>query len=269
MGTLIVAIVIAIFIGTFIFAWKEGKVEGEVSSKELLERIKCSDIKRIDFRIRGIAFLSEESRQTVFSLMPTDTLYLRREPWNPVDPNSVAIFRGDEKIWYVEKPINKVILKYILSDFMYNCCFSHKEKNDKDYMEYYCAFFIESKGSNDKLPAGVTDPNKDNILTNPRIEFPFGKENYNFYGIPGEWIYSEPKLYGKETKSEIEDDPDTKELYEANTDLMSGFLKDLYLLDEERNTVKDIVRRYRSYSKNHLFNSMVDKYLATHDIFID
>lgn len=269
MGTLIVAIVIAIFIGTFIFAWKEGKVEGEVSSKELLERIKCSDIKRIDFRIRGIAFLSEESRQMVFSLMPTDTLYLRREPWNPVDSNAVAVFRGDEKIGYVEKPINKVILKYISSDFMYNCCFAYKERNDKDYMEYYCSFFIESKGSNDKLPAGVQNPTMDNILTNPRIEFPFGKENYDFYDVPGEWIFSEYQSYGKKSKLEVKEDPDTRELYDANKDLISDFLNNLYLLNEKTTTVNDVIRKYRELFKKRYMEGWINKYLATHDIFID
>lgn len=226
---LIVLLIVAIFLGTIIYSWMEGKPDDSPSSKELLERIKCSDIKRIDFRIRGIAYLFDSEREIVFSLMPTDVLYLRREPWNPVDSNAVAVFRGGEKIGYVESPINNIILKYISSTFMYKCCFDHKEMNDKGYLEYYCAFFIEEKGSNDKLPIGVINPVKDNILTNPQIDFLLDKKYYDFYPIPGEWVIAECKSYGKESLTGIFDDPDAKELYQANYKLMSNFLKDLYL----------------------------------------
>lgn len=266
MGMLIVLLIVAIFLGTIIYSWMEGKPNDSPSSKELLERIKCSDIKRIDFRIRGIAFLPEESRHTVFNLIAGDTLYLRREPWNPVDVNAVAVFKGDKKIGYVEKPINKSVLKYISSTFIYNCVFAYKEKGVEGYMEYVCAFFIEKKGCNDKIPEGISMPAKDNILINPQLDFPLGRDNYSFYATPGEWIPVNWNLYGKSTRYETMEDPDTQELFSANAELMQSFLEDLYLFDERIYKIEEAIARHREKSKNDILNAMIDEYLKTHDI---
>lgn len=266
----ILLVLVAIVIGTYIFCLRDKNGEHDISSEDLLEKIKRTDLKVYEFRIRGIAFLSEDSRQIVFNLQEGDMLYLRREPWNFVDQNAIAVLKGNIKIGYIEKPLNKEILNKIRNNYKYQCRFQRKENSEKGYKEYFCKVVVDSEGDNERIPSGFTDPRLDNIYTNPRLKFPLGKQNYDFYEVPGEWIPCDWKLYNKEARYEVEDDPDLKEFYEDNCILMRTYLRDLYNKDfmslEDVSQYFKFERSDNFISKNKVFKEMILSYMKSHEI---
>lgn len=266
----IVIVVIAIILATFIFFLKEDRGGHGLPSEDLLEKIKRTDLVVHKFRIRGIAFLSEESRKLVFNLEEGEILYLRREPWNFSDPNAVAVLKDEIKVGYIEKPLNKVILNQIKNNYKYQCRYQGKSVNEKGYKEYFCTVVIANDWGNDRIPIGFTDPRKDNIYTNPRLKFPLGKQNYDFYEVPGEWIPCDWSLYEKETRYEVEDDPDLKEFYDDNCILMRTYLRELY--NKDFMTPEDVIEYFKFersdkfITKNKVFGAMVLSYIKSHEI---
>nr|DAZ81080.1 MAG TPA: HIRAN protein [Caudoviricetes sp.] len=269
----ILLVFVAIFIGTYIFCLRDKNGEHDISSEDLLEKIKRTDLKTVEFKIRGIAFLEEEQRRIVFNLEEGEILYLRREPWNFIDRDAVAIFKGETKIGYIERPVNKDVLSYIKNNYRYQCRFTGKEIGENGRKEYFCKVVVECNGCNDRIPAGFTDPRKDNIYTNPRLKFPLGKQNYDFYEVPGEWIPCNWTLYGKETRYEVEDDPDLKELYNDNYTLMKMYLKELYnkefLSIEEAANYFKFNRSDKFITKNKILGNMVVNYINSHEVDVD
>lgn len=269
-GIFILLVLVAIVIGTYIFCLRDKNGEHEMSSEDLLEKIKRTDLKAIEFKIRGIAFLEEEQRRIVFNLEEGDILYLRREPWNFIDRDAVAIFKGEIKIGYIERPVNKEVLSHIKNNYRYQCRFVCKKLGENGRKEYFCKVVVECDGFNDRIPEGFTDPRKDNIYTNPRLKFPLGKQNYDFYEVPGEWIPCDWALYGKETRYEVEDDPDLKEFYEDNCILMRTYLRDLY--NKDFMSLEDVSQYFKFdrsdnfISKNKVFKEMLLSYMKSHEI---
>lgn len=81
-------------------------------------------------KVVGVTF--EERQEIVRQLQEGETLVLKRQPENPVDPNAVAVFReNEEQVGFLKKRLAKELSRYLDKGIKYKCKVSEVTGEDE------------------------------------------------------------------------------------------------------------------------------------------